>query len=342
MTVRSNAIRLEKQLRRIFDNHEKYFWEKSDPLVPLKVLNNMDWYEQFGIVDFLQEVGRHLRMNAMISRQSVKTRLDGSGLSFTEFTYQAMQAYDWLHLFRKFKCRVQIGGNDQIGNIVTGHDLLSRAENTQVYGLTVPLVTAESGDKYGKSAGNALWLDPEMTLPFDLHQFFLRLPDPIAETFLRLFSFLPQSQVEQLVENHLLAPEKRIPHKYLAENVVTLVHGVEGLQSAQRATEALFQNSAEALCDMSQDELSCLLRGAPQVSLLLKPGTTILDAAMQAKCFLTERDAHRIITSGGFYVNQRKVTNPNIVLIEGEHILPNRMTVARVGKKSHVLIRWAI
>lgn len=171
-------------------------------------------------------MGRHFRLGSMLSRSSVQTRLESeAGMSFTEFTYQIFQAYDWLHLLQRYDCRFQMGGLDQMGNLMTGHELISRVERKEVFGMTLPIVTNEEGDKFGKSAGNAVWLDSEKTSAFGLYQFFIRTPDSEVEKLLKLFTFIPLPQIEQLMLEHYKEPEKRKAQTILAEDVALLVHG---------------------------------------------------------------------------------------------------------------------
>lgn len=178
------------------------------------------------LIDFVANMGRHFRMGAMLSRSSVQTRLESeAGMSFTEFTYQIFQAYDWLHLCRTYDCRFQMGGSDQMGNLMTGHELISRVIKKPVYGMTLPLVTNEEGDKFGKSAGNAVWLDEEKTSAYSLYQFFVRMPDTEVEKLLHLFTFIPLPEVQQLMGEHRREPGKRKAQTLLAEDVTLLVHG---------------------------------------------------------------------------------------------------------------------
>ncbi|CAL4060371.1 unnamed protein product, partial [Meganyctiphanes norvegica] len=311
------------------------------PLAITRIVNNVSWYKNVSVIDFLRDAGRHCRLGAMLSRTSVQTRLNtDDGMSFTEFTYQVAQSYDWMHLFDKYNCTIQIGGSDQMGNIVSGHDLISRARDKQVTGLTVPLITTSTGDKFGKSAGNAIWLDATKTSTFDFYQFFLRVTDAEVEKFLCLFTFYPVSDVKKIMDKHMEKPETRHAQKKLAEKVTLLVHGREGLDTALRTTSALYGNRPEALAELSSKELIEAFKGASQTSLLLQPGTTILSMALQANCFSNERDGRRIIEAGGFYVNHARVNNPDLVLIPGAHILTNGITLARVGKKNYYLVKW--
>lgn len=192
----------------------------------IRIVNNADWYKSLNIIDFIAHTGRHFRLGQMLSRSSVQSRMEAEGgMSFTEFTYQTFQAYDWLHLLRTYNCRFQLGGSDQMGNLMSGHELISRAEKKEVFGLTLPIVTDEEGDKFGKSAGNAVWLDGAKTSAFSLYQFFVRRPDAEVEKLLKLYTFLPLTEIDLLMKEHLKEPEKRKAQTILAEDVTLLVHG---------------------------------------------------------------------------------------------------------------------
>lgn len=194
-------------------------------LMVFRIVNNSDWYRNITFLDFVANMGRHFRMGDMLSRTSVQSRLNGDGMSFTEFTYQVFQAYDWLHLVREYNCLFQLGGSDQMGNLVTGHELISRVVDKSVYGLTLPIITNEEGDKFGKTAGNAVWLNGNKTSPFSFYQFFVRVPDSEVENLLKLFTFLPLKQINEIMTAHRQMPELREAQRTLAKEVTLLVHG---------------------------------------------------------------------------------------------------------------------
>lgn len=229
-------------------------------------------------------------MGEMLSRTSVQTRLKtDSGMSFTEFTYQICQAYDWLHLYNQYKCRFQLGGSDQMGNINSGHDLISKKEKVQAFGLTLPIITNEEGDKFGKSAGQAIWLDADKTSAYSLYQFFMRQPDSEVEKLLRLFTFLPLPEIVEILKQHKRTPELREPQRKIAENVTLLIHGQKGLEKAEVVTKALYQGDIKVLGDLSAAELKEIFKGAPYQEMLLESGLSVYNLAMKTKCFPTER-----------------------------------------------------
>lgn len=229
-TVAHNTKKLAKNITNVFENHANFFWDDKngkEPLPECIIVNNLDWYKNISSVEFFWRLGRHFRLGQMIMRQAVQSRMNSDdGISFTEFSYQVFQAYDWLHLLQKFNCRIQLGGHDQMGNIVSGHDFISRAmKKQQVYGLTVPLITSETGDKYGKSAGNAVWLDSTKTSPFDMYQFFLRTKDEDVEKLLKIFTLRKDDEIAGIMRKQVSNPESRYAQKVLAADVTRLVHG---------------------------------------------------------------------------------------------------------------------
>lgn len=339
-----NLQSISGQIKRIFDNHREHFWErqnKKECLTDPLIVDNADWYRDINFVDFISQIGRHFRLGQMLSRTSVQSRLQNEeGMSFTEFTYQVFQAYDWLQLFKQYDCRFQMGGMDQMGNFMTGCELITRVLKKQAYGLCLPIITNEEGNKFGKSAGNAVWLDSKKTSEFAFYQFFLRQPDTEAEKLLQLFSFLPTNEVFDLIEKHRKAPEMRGIQTVIAEQLTLLIHGDDGLKKALNVSNALYNGDVHALGEMNKNEVKDIFSGAPYKELYMEHGTTILDAAMLAECFKNKTDGHRIISAGGFYINMKRSSNPAEVLSPDIHILPNGITLIRVGKRNYYIIKW--
>ncbi|XP_055389544.1 tyrosine--tRNA ligase, mitochondrial [Condylostylus longicornis] len=342
--IEENLACIEKQIITIFENHKREIWQKQKQkgaLRQLKVVNNAIWYENLNLIDFISKMGRHFRMGSMLSRSSVQTRLASSeGMSFTEFTYQIFQAYDWLHLYKTYNCRFQLGGSDQMGNLMTGHELISRIENKSVFGLTLPIITNEEGDKFGKSGGNPIWLDSEKTSPFSFYQFFIRTPDSEVEKLLKLFTFLPLSDIDGIMEEHRERPEKRMGQKELARELTLLVHGKEGLEKAENVTNALYEGNIDGLSELNINEIKQNFSGATLCEILPEAGMTVLDLAMKSKCFKTEVDACRIISAGGFYINLKKAQNISEIISPGIHTLKNGLTLLRVGKRNYYIVKW--
>lgn len=343
--ITHNVKSIEKQIQTVFENHKQLLYDKGgkpkEPMQEPIIVNNADWYSSYNFVEFVSLVGRHFRMGNMLSRASVQSRLNSEqGMSFTEFTYQIFQAYDWLHLMQTYNCKFQLGGSDQMGNIVSGHELIGRVMKKEVFGLTLPLITNEEGDKFGKSAGNAVWLDANKTSEFSFYQFFVRLSDVEAENLLKLLTFLPMNEVNDLIEKHRRTPEFREAQKAIAEHLTLLVHGEEGLKKALTVSDALYKGNVQALGALQPQEIPQLFAGASYTELFMEPGTTMMTAALRIKCFPSEYDANRIISAGGFYINQKRTTNPVEILSPEIHVLPNGVSLFRVGKKNYHVVRW--
>lgn len=227
-SIKYNVKRIQENIETVFNNHSKYFWDtQRTQLKSPIIVDNFKWYSNLNVIKFIREYGKYFRLGTMLGRTSVQSRLNSEiGMSFTEFAYSLFQAYDWYHLWKNYDCHFQIGGNDQMGNIMAGHDLISKAHNnTQVYGLTVPLITTQGGRKFGKSSNNAVWLSPKKSPSFQLYQFFIRTPDADVEKFLKFFTFLSVDKINVIVEAHKKNPEQREAQKILAAQVTLLVHG---------------------------------------------------------------------------------------------------------------------
>ncbi|XP_014721480.2 tyrosine--tRNA ligase, mitochondrial [Equus asinus] len=338
--VQSNARALRRELETLAAHHQQLF-TNGRTWGSFTVLDNSSWYQQQHLVDFLAAVGGHFRMGTLLSRQSVQTRLKSpEGMSLAEFLYQVLQAYDFYYLFQRYGCRVQLGGSDQLGNIMSGYEFIHKLTGEDVFGITVPLITSTTGAKLGKSAGNAVWLNRDKTSPFELYQFFVRQQDDSVERYLKLFTFLPLPEIDHIMQQHVKEPEKRGPQKRLAAEVTKLVHGQEGLDSAKRCTQALYHSSIDALEVMSDQELKELFKEASFSELVLDPGTSVLDTCRKANAIPDGPRGYRMITEGGVSINHRQVTNPESVLVVGQHILKNGLSLLKIGKRNFYIIKW--
>ena len=314
------------------------FLDFDHPTAPARIVNNNDWFEAFTFVDFLRDVGCHFRMGTMLGKDSVRTRLASEdGMSFAEFSYQLLQAYDFLHLYDAEGCTVQIGGSDQWGNITAGIDLIRKRRGVEAYGLTIPLVCDSAGRKFGKSEGNAIYLDARKTSYYDFYQFFLRTTDEDVVRFLKIFTFLPPEEIDDLARQVKEAPEKRAAQKRLAETVTRAVHGEPGLRIAQQASAALFGDSMEGL--HAED----LLRVFSDVRSVELPaghvaGARLVDLAAEAGLCASKGEARRLIGSGGLYLNNRRVPDLDAVVTDGD-IIDGRLLVLRSGKKTFHLVK---
>jgi len=328
--VRHNMEGIRENLSRFLDfNH---------PTVPAKIVNNYDWHKEFTFITFLREVGKHFRMTQMLAKESVKKRMSSDdGMSFTEFCYQLLQAYDFLWLHDHEGCRLQLGGSDQWGNITAGTELIRRMRGVETFGLTIPLVCDSQGRKFGKSEGNAIYLDSNKTSYYDFYQFFLRTADADAARYLRIFTFLPLETIAQLEEQVRAAPEKREAQHVLADEVTRCVHGERGLTVARRASEVLFGGELEGL---SAEDLLGIFANVPSATLGRDAvaGKPLLDVAVAAGFCASKGEARRLMQQGGFYLNNRRESDLART-VAATDLIEGRLAVLRAGKKSFFLIR---
>jgi len=333
-TLRANVEGMAGQLRRFLD-----FDAKGNAAL---LVNNYDWMGRFGYLEFLRDVGKHFPVNVMLTKDSVRSRLERTdvGLSYTEFSYMLLQAYDFVYLNEHHGCELQIGGSDQWGNITAGIDLARRLRGVQLYGMTCPLLTKSDGTKMGKTESGALWLAPERTSPYRFYQYWINLDDGDVGKCLRLFTDLGQEEVLELETAHAADPGRRAAQRTLAEELTRLVHGDEGLAAAQRATEIFFGAEIDKLSDA---ELQGIFADVPSKELprsaLSGEGLPLIDALFEAGLAKSKGEARRIITQGGGYVNNRRAANIDVRLgladLAGDSIL-----VLRSGKKSYALLRF--
>jgi len=328
-----------RNLAGIRENLER-FLDFQHPTAPAMIVNNYDWFRQYPFVDFLRDVGRHFRMGAMLGKDSVRSRLDSeSGMSFAEFSYQLLQAYDFLHLFDETGCCVQLGGSDQWGNITAGTDLVRKLRGQEVFGVTIPLVCDRTGQKFGKSAGNAIYLSAKQTSVYDFHQFFLRVDDADVIRLLKIFTLLPLEEIEVYAEQVARVPEQRAAQKRLAEELTRRVHGIEGLERAQRSAAVLFGEAmdgldADALLEVFAQVPSCTMPHAAVA------GQPLVQVATEAGLCTSRSEARRLIQSGGCYVNNCRVQDVDAVLAP-DALIEGRLVVLRSGRKRYQLIRVA-
>lgn len=304
---------------------------------PAILANNYDWFGQMNVLDFLREVGKHFSVNAMIKKEAVQQRLarDEVGISFTEFAYSLLQAYDFVELYRHHGCLLQIGGSDQWGNITAGIDLVRRLCRAEVYGLTLPLVTKADGTKFGKTESGAVWLDPRKTSPYKFYQFWLNTADADVYKFLRYFTFLSVEAIAAIEEEDRQR-ERPQAQRVLAEEVTRLVHGSEALRAAERISAALFSGSLEALTE--EDYAQLALDGMPSVA-LSREQSGLVDALVAAGLAKSKSEARTFISSGAVAVNGVKVTALDTVIGDSDRRF-GRYTVLQRGKKNHCLIVW--
>jgi tyrosyl-tRNA synthetase len=323
--IRENLQHQRDQMGRLLDFESK----GTRPLV----LDNADWLEPQTLVAFLRDIGKHFTVNLMLQKESVQARLD-AGISYTEFSYMLLQAYDFLHLFRKERCTMQVGGSDQWGNITAGVDLIRRVEGGEAHGLVAPLVTTASGAKFGKTEAGAVWLDPALTSPYQLYQFWVNTDDRDAERYLKLFTLLSQDDIKTLMISHARNPGAREPQKKLAALVTELVHGKDALAGAVEASASLFGEIAVAA--QPESALAALEEHAPTTTVDVKPDT-VVDALITSGLAKSKSEARRLIKQGGVYVNNRRVTDMDQRLQPDDWTLGRKLLLRR-GKKDYALL----
>ena len=314
------------------------FLDFEHPKAPAVLVDNMDWYRGFLFVDFLRDVGKHFRMGSMLGKESVRARLDSeAGMSFTEFSYQLLQAYDFLHLLEDKGCRIQIGGSDQWGNITAGTELIRRLRGEEVFGMTFPLVCDSNGQKFGKSEGNAIYLDRNLTSYFDFYQFFLRTGDADVIRYLKIFTFLPLDRIAELEAELRDAPERRSAQRALTEEVTRCVHGEEGLRIAQQASAVLFGESMDGLC--ADDLLGIFANvGSSTLARDAVAEQPVWVVAAEAGLCKSKGEARRLIQSGGMYLNNQRVPDLDAT-IGADAIIDGRLCVLRSGRKRYRLVK---
>jgi tyrosyl-tRNA synthetase len=293
--------------------------------------NNIDWTEQMSALDFLRDVGKHFSVNVMLARESVSARLEGGGISYTEFSYSLLQSLDYLELFRRYGCRLQTGGSDQWGNIVAGLDLIRRVEGGSAHALTTPLVTSASGEKFGKSTGGGrLWLDPTLTSPYAFYQYWINVDDRDAGTYLRYFTFLSRDEIEALDKETAERPQARAAQRRLAQELTTLVHGADETGRVEAASRALFGQGE--LADLDHATLTAALAEVPTAA-VSGPMPTIVDLLTLSGLAPSRSAARRTVEEGGAYVNNRRVEDPETVP-PADALLHGRWLVLRRGRRN--------
>ena len=299
------------------------------------LLDNAEWLARLGLIDFLRDVGKHFTVNVMLQKESVQARLD-TGLSYTEFSYMLLQAYDFLHLHGEHGCTVQVGGSDQWGNITAGVELIRRVESVEAHGLVAPLVTTASGKKFGKSETGAIFLDPELTSPYKFYQFWVNTDDRDVERYLKLFSLAPRAEIKALVARHHENPAARAAQRALAAEVTARVHGDAATASVQEASAILFGDFDP---HGAEDRVfQILAQELPTARVRAADPLPLVDAVVQAGLVQSKGEARRAIQHGGIYLNQERVTEPSRKL-EPRDWIAGRNVLLRKGKKDHALLR---
>jgi tyrosyl-tRNA synthetase len=332
-----NQIALQKQLSNLLD------FDTSLPNHAI-IVNNYDWMSNFSFLDFIRDIGKHITVNYMMSKDSVKKRLgeDGNGLSFTEFTYQLVQAVDFLHLYQNYNCKLQMGGSDQWGNITTGTELIRRKTGGTAYAVTCPLITKSDGGKFGKTEQGNVWLDPSKTSPYAFYQFWLNVSDEDAQKHIKIFTMLQQEEIEALVCEHQVAPNVRILQKRLAQEMMLFVHNTEDYKTAVEASDVLFgKGTIDRLKNWNEATFNSVFEGVPQCKIphsLLENQVNIVDFLSEHTQILPSKsEARRMLKNNAISVNKMKVNESSIV--NTNSVLNDRYILVQTGKKNYHLVQ---
>jgi tyrosyl-tRNA synthetase len=325
--IAANVLAVRRQMERFLS---------FDGPNPATILDNLDWIGPISFLDWLRDVGKHFTVAAMIAKESVQRRLE-SGISYTEFSYMTLQAYDFLHLFMHHGCTLQVGGSDQWGNITAGIELIRRVRQGQAYGLTFPLVTTSGGEKFGKTAGNALWLDPRRTSPWDFYQYLVRQDDRDVIRFLNLYTFLPPEAIMQMEQAVREEAHKREAQKRLAFEVTALVHGEETAREMAHAAEVVYHSEIKGISDAT---LAAVFASVPATTINrpeLESGIVLLDLLLRTGLVSSKSEARRLLQSGAVYVNN--IRQDTDVMLSVDNLASPSFLVLRSGKKNYQLVR---
>jgi tyrosyl-tRNA synthetase len=313
---------------------------------PALLVNNFDWIKGYSLIDFSRDIGKHITVNYMMSKDSVKKRLSSEsqvGMSFTEFTYQLLQGYDFLHLYKNFNCTLQMGGSDQWGNITTGTELVRRKANGKAYAITCPLITKADGTKFGKTEGGNIWLDKERTSPYKFYQYWLNASDDDAENYIKIFTFLSREEIDFLIEEHKQAPHLRVLQNKIANEVTLLVHSEEDLNKAKKASQILFgKTTSEELKSLDKATFLDLFEGVPQANVsisILDSGIEIITALVGESSFLKSNgEARRALKENSISVNKTKINEEYI--ITNKDLINDRYVLLQRGKKTYFILNF--
>lgn len=338
-TLLKNQRAIKAQLSRFLDFN-------PDRPNAAEMVNNYEWMKEFSFLGFIRDIGKHITVNYMMSKDSVKKRLSQdsrTGMSFTEFSYQLVQGTDFLHLYRQKNCRLQMGGSDQWGNIVTGTELIRRKLGGEAYALTSPLITKSDGGKFGKTEEGNIWLDPSKTSPYKFYQYWLNTSDEDAGRYIRIFTMLSKERIEKLIAMHEEKPHERILQKELAREVTMMVHSLEDYEAAAEASQILFgAGTTESLKRMDENTFLSVFEGVPVYDIKkhdLHAGIALIDLlSVHSKIFASKSEARRLVDGGGLSINKEKVDNQNLV-VDGKFLLNDKYILVQKGRKNYFLIR---
>ncbi len=338
-TLQKNVTGIKAQLERFLDFSES----NKNPAI---LVNNFDWMKDYSLIDFSRDIGKHVTVNYMMAKDSVKKRLGSEsqvGMSFTEFTYQLLQGYDFLHLYKNYNCTLQMGGSDQWGNITTGTELVRRKAGGKAYAITCPLITKADGTKFGKTEGGNIWLDKSRTSPYKFYQYWLNASDADAENYIKIFTFLTKEEIDTLIKEHKETPHLRLLQKRIAEEVTVLVHSKEDLANAQRASQILFgKSTSEDLLQLDNATFLDVFEGVPQAQMeksALAEGVDIVAAlAGEGRLLKSNGEARRALKENSISVNKTKVNDQKKVT--SADLINDRYILLQRGKKSYFILEF--
>jgi tyrosyl-tRNA synthetase len=333
-SLQKNLEGVKKQLKKFLD------FDSGKPTAA-EMVNNYDWFKEMNLLEFIRDVGKHITVNYMMSKDSVRKRIEGeSGISFTEFTYQLIQGYDFYWLYQNKNCKLQMGGSDQWGNITTGNELIRRKTGNEAFAFTCPLMTKSDGGKFGKTEAGNIWLDPGKTTPYQFYQFWLNAGDIDAEKWIKIFTFLDKHEIENLITDHRTAPEKRILQKKLAEEITVFVHGNEDFENALQTTDKLFSQQTLSVDELSEQDLE-QMEGIIKIDISrseLKQGIDVVSFLANTQIFPSKGEARKMVQNGGISINRTKVDNLQLTL-DDSLLLHQQYLLIQKGKKNYYLIK---
>lgn len=336
-TLRHNQNAIKAQLSKFLD------FDSQSPNAAILV-NNYDWMKDYTFLHFIRDIGKHLTVNYMMSKDSVRKRISGDdkeGMSFTEFTYQLVQGYDYLYLYKHYGCKLQMGGSDQWGNITTGTELIRRKESGEAFALTCPLITKADGGKFGKTEQGNIWLDSRYTSPYAFYQFWLNVSDSDAQKYIRIFTMLPKEEIEAEIARHDQAPHLRELQKLLAKEVTTMVHGTEEYNKALKASSILFgQSTSETLRELDERTFLNVFEGVPQFEITREElGENIIELlATKSTVFPSKGECRKMIQAGGVSINKNKIESSELILCTND-LLNDKYILVQKGKKNYFILK---
>lgn len=316
-TIEENALKLKKQVEEIFEGN-------------VEVVNNYEWTKDVNILDFLRDIGKYINVNYMINKDIIRRRLD-TGITFAEFTYTLLQGYDFLHLYETKNCIMQVEGSDQWGNITTGIDLINKKLDKNAYAFTMPLILDANGNKFGKSEGNALWLDKDKTSSYEIYQYLINSSDDKVEEYLKVYTFLSKEEIESLMKKHQEKPEERLAQKTLAKEFITDLRGKEECDRAINISEALFSGKVK---NLTKKEIETVFKGVPTFN--TEDNINIIDMLVNGKVASSKREAREFVNAGSITINEEKITDENYI-INKDIVIEGNLLVIKRGKKKYYI-----